>query len=181
MSNSPTSTGDDPRLSEKLKAAPQISDWPETYVADLRKGELWEATDEQVLDSLISDHSSMRFGRHIDLNSQQGHYLHRGDGVVDQGTGTYTGFVLGALDPLGIDIDHEGHVSWLAVSEAEEAYGINDGPKKLSWALENTTGPWLLATELYEGRYDSWFWLVISFLNNQDEAAFLAAFPGAGE
>ncbi|QCB39221.1 hypothetical protein E5554_16125 [Sphingobium sp. PAMC28499] len=159
-----------------LNAPPQISDWPEAYVAELREDELADLSDRTVLARLKRDHGFMRFGRYIDLNVQQGFYLHPGNGVIDKEAGTDSGFVIGALGGLGITVDANGQADWFQ-SEVEQHY-VKDGCAKLSWVLANAKGPWFLTADLEEGRHDDWYWLVLRFLHEGDESAFLAAFPG---
>ncbi len=157
---------------------PQISDWPEGYVAELLEVDLYGAMEEEILDALVSEHMGMRFGRHIDLNIQQGFYLHFGDGDLSKAEGSDSGFVVGALGSPSVTVDATGRASWWA-SEAEPHY-VEDGPEKLTWVLANARGPWMLTADYHEGKWDGWYWLVLRFLSDADEAAFLVAFPGAG-
>lgn len=157
---------------------PLLSDWPSDFVEKFRADECFECGEHEVLDGLMERWPEMRFGRYIDLNIQQGFYLHVGDGKITLPTGSDSGHVIGALADLGVTIDQEGNPGWWA-SEAEKHY-VSDGRAKLSWALEKATGPWLLTADLEEGRHEHWYWLVLRFLSDIDEAAFLAAFKEAG-
>lgn len=161
-----------------VSSKPELSDWPEGYVLEARENDerLWKATDAQVLKALIRDHSDMRFGSYIDLNIQQGFYLHCGNGVVGKSTGSDSGFVVGALGSPSIDVTATGDVRWFS-SDAEE--NIEAPQEKMRWVLANALGPWLLTADFEEGRCDSWYWLTLRFLADADEAAFLAAFPEA--
>jgi hypothetical protein len=156
---------------------PKITDWPARFVQEVRESEeLWEADDEDVLEALVESHGDMRFGRYIDLNIQQGFYLHPGNGVVDLPEGSDSGYVIGALGDLGVHVHADGEVTWYT-AEAEDAYGIEDGKEKLAWALANAKGPWFLTAESATHKYDEWNWLTIRFLSWADDDAFLAAFP----
>lgn len=158
-------------------AVHRISDWPAGYVAELKGGEYWDASDAAVLAELTQYHQPMRFGRHIDLNVQHGFHLEAGDGLVTHVTGIGSGYVIGALGHLGIDIEPTGRVSWSS-SEVEKHY-VENGPVKLEWALAKAKGPWLLTAEYYERRGCEWYWLILRFFSGADQKAFDLAFPPA--
>jgi hypothetical protein len=157
-------------------AEPQLSDWPEGYVASLNEHEFdGEASDEALLAELTFSHDDMRFGQRIDLDIQQGFYFHPGNGVVGKAQGSDSGFVIGGLERLAIDVDNTGSVWWWAI-ENEHRY-VADGFKRLEWVLANAVGPWFLTADYQEAKWEPWYWLVLRFLSDTDEAEYLAAFP----
>ena len=163
---------------DPLDAEPQLSDWPLVYAEWVAENSESPVNDkEELLDLLCQEHEDMRFGQYIDLNLQQGFHLQPGNGLVTKKQGVDSGFVIGALSGLGITIDRNDFLDWSS-SEAEQHY-VRDGCAKLAWVLGKATGPWFLTADFHEGKRDDWYWLVLRFLSEADEAAFLAAFPEA--